>query len=357
MLTVGLDVHLKTSTCHILDEHGKAVKGIGRTIKGPASKMVEHLRSLDQPMRVCYEASCGYGPLHDQLATFTNQVVVAHPGDLRLIFRSRQKNDKVDAQKLATLLYLDQVPRVHVPSMDVRAWRELIEFRRRQVDAKTRVKNGLRALLRSYAIAVPREVGGAKGLWTKKGRAWLTSLSWPTPIAAIRRDVLVEQLAQAEATVARLTTELDKLAAQHPGVSLLMTIPGIGPRTAEALLAYIDDPHRFTRTNRVSAYFGLVPSQDASGGANRLGHITKKGPATVRKLLIEASWRCVDKCPQMREVFDRIAGGKKDRRKIALVAVAHKLVRVALSMLKSGEVWDPTRWMPEAVPPPIPTAA
>ena len=150
----------------------------------------------------------------------------------------------------------------------------------------------------------------------------------------------------------RLLNHTDKLAQQHPGVALLKTIPGIGPRTAEALLAYIDDPHRFARIKRVSAYFGLVPSQDASGGTNRLGHITKKGPATVRKLLVEASWRCVDKCPQMRELFERIAGGKKDRRKIALVAVAHKLVRIALSMLKSGEAWDPARLMPEMGPPP-----
>lgn len=343
MLTVGLDTHLKTSTCHILDENGKAVKGASRTIKGPATKMLEHLRSLDQPMRVCYEASCGYGVLHDQLTTFAQRVVVAHPGDLRLIFRSKQKNDRVDAQKLAMLLYLDQVPQVHVPGQDVRAWRELIEFRRRQVDGRTRTKNGLRALLRSYGIVVPREVGGARSLWTKAGLAWLKTLTWPTPMAALRRDVLLNQLQQAEATVKKLTEELDKLAAQHPGVTLLRTIPGIGPRTAEAVVAYVDDPHRFARVKRASAYFGLVPSQDASGGTNRLGHITKRGPATARKLLIEASWRCVDKCEPMREMFERIAGGKKDRRKIALVAVAHKLVRIMLAMLKSGETWDPTR--------------
>ena len=58
-----------------------------------------------------------------------------------------------------------------------------------------------------------------------------------------------------------------------------MTIPGVGVRTAEAFVAHVDDVTRFARTNRVGSYFGLVPCQDASADRNRLGHITKDGPA------------------------------------------------------------------------------
>ena len=53
---------------------------------------------------MCYEASCGYGPLHDALRRLAHQIQVAHPGHLRLIFRSKKVNDRVDAQKLAKLL-------------------------------------------------------------------------------------------------------------------------------------------------------------------------------------------------------------------------------------------------------------
>ena len=333
---VGLDYHLRTSTIVMLDAHGKRVTQ--RTIRGHWSKMVQWLRQQNKPMAICFEASCGYGVLYERLSTFAKRIVVAHPANLRLIFRSKRKNDRIDAQKLATLLLLDQVPAVHVPKLDVRAWREAIEFRRRQVDTRTRIKNQLRALLRGQGVVMPREI---RGLWTRKGRRWLEGLTWSTPLTQVRCQILLQQLDDAERMVGRITRELDRIAASHPGVKLLRTIPGVGPRTAEAVVAYIDDPHRFARTNRIGSYFGLIPCQDSSAGVNRLGHITKAGPATARKLLVEASWGCVRRCPQIKAIFDRITAGKKERRRIALIAVTHKLCRIMLAMLKSGETFDP----------------
>lgn len=337
MFRVGLDVHLATSTCCILDQHGVCVKQ--KTIRGHWSKMIDYLRDLRQPMAVCFEASCGYGVIHDRLRQFAQRVVVAHPGRVRLIFRSKRKNDRIDAHKLAKLLYLDEVPAVHVPSADMRAWRELIECRRRQIDLRVRIKNQIRALLRAYGVQTPPRMG----LWTRKGRAWLAEQTWPTPSAGLRRDLLLRELMQIDEVVATLTEQLDALVSEHAGGRLLQTIPGVGPRTAEAFLAYVDDANRFARTNCVASYFGLVPRQDASGGINRQGRITREGPATVRKMLVEAAWRCIEKCPSMRAAFDRIAAGKKERRKIALIAIARRLSRIMLAMLKSGEVWDASR--------------
>jgi transposase len=70
-----------------------------------------------------------------------------------------------------------QTAPVYVPGVDASAWRSMIEFRRRQVDLRVRIKNQIRALLRSEGIAKPREVGG---LWTKKGLAWLEELALST---------------------------------------------------------------------------------------------------------------------------------------------------------------------------------
>ena len=234
-------------------------------------------------------------------------------------------------------MLIDEVPQSHVPSLDVRSWRRLIECRRHEIDKRTRVKNGLRSLLRSYGIVTPSK----PGLWTQKGRVWLREVQWPTSLAALERDLLMDQLEHADRIVARITYELDKLARQHPAVALLRSIPGVGPRTAEVIVAYIDDHKRFARINRVGAYFGVIPSQDASAGVNRLGHITKEGPATARKLIVEAAWQVIRHDDSMRAYFDRIVAGKKERRKIALVAVAHKLLRCMLAMLRSGEVWQP----------------
>lgn len=238
-----------------------------------------------------------------------------------------------------------------MPSIDVRAWRELVEFRRRTIDKRTRCKNGIKAVLRKLSIPLPP---GVRSLWTKKGLAWLEALPLPTPHATLKRDVLLDELTHLQRQVTRVTKELDRLAALHPAVALLMTIPGIGPRTAEAFVAYVDDAGRFAKNRRIGAYLGLVPSQDASASVNRLGHITKEGPATLRKLLAEAAWRAVDKDASMREFFERITQGNSDRRKVALIAVAHKLARVMLAMMKSGACYETKavrQTPPEEAPP------
>lgn len=334
MYYIGLDVHYRTSTFSILDSTGREIKT--QSVRGSVAKVVESLKAISKQdqLSICYEASIGYGKLFDDLSQFA-RVSVAHPGDLRLIFRSKQKNDRIDAARLAKLLYLDEVPKVHVPSIDVRAWRELIETRRRTIDKRTMTKNALKAILRSRHIELSFK---GRSLWTKKGRAWLEGLELDSS-AQLRRMLLLCELDQLDLHVKRLTHELDEIGSKRDDVRRLMTIPGVGPRTAECLLAYIDDISRFARTNQVSSYFGLVPCQDSSAGVNRLGHITKRGPGTARKMLVEAAWQGKRLSPTLRAFFDRVCAGKKDRRKIALVAVAHKLVRAIAAMLRSGENW------------------
>jgi len=333
MWYVGLDVHQRQSTVCILSERGAKVKEC--TVRGPWKKVLEMLAKLDHPFKVCYEACCGYGYLYERLARISRRVVVAHPGQLRLIFRTKKKNDRVDAAKLAMLLLMDQVPIVYVPSVDVRSWRSLIEYRHRLVGKRVRAKNGLRALLRGCGIQAPR---GTR-LWTGKALAWLRTLTLPGDAEALQRDLLLEELEQYGRQIQRVEKELSRMADRCPGVCLLRTIPGVGPRTAEAVVAYIDKADRFSRNKSIGAYFGLVPSQDASASVNRLGHITGQGPGTVRKLLVEAVWQGIRRCPRIRAYFDRIMQGKQDRKKIALVATAHYLVRVMHAMLTTGEVW------------------
>jgi transposase len=329
MRYVGMDVHSKYTTLCILDENGKIVKE--QEVHGSLGDVLAALRTIPAPFAICYEASCGYGWLHDQLVALGARVVVAHPGKLRLIFQAKRKNDRIDARKLAKLLYLDEVPLVYVPSAQRRQWRELIEYRSRLVAKRTRVKNAIRALLQTDAIQPP------KGLWTAKGQAWLKAL----PLVegpALRRDIMMEELVEASAKIRRLEVELKKWAAREPGVAVLRTIPGVGLRTAEAVVAYVADPTRFRRNKAVGCYFGLVPSEDTSVKA-RFGHITKEGPPTVRRLVAEATWQGIRRDAGIRAYFERITHGDKDRRKIAVVATAHHLLRVMLAMLRTGECY------------------
>jgi transposase len=181
-----------------------------------------------------------------------------------------------------------------------------------------------------------------RGLWSRRGLAWLREASWPSEGAALERDLLLEELETLAEQVHRVTRVLDRLGRRHPGVMLLRTIPGVGPRTAEAVVAYIDVPDRFADSRQVGAYFGLVPRQDQSAAVNRLGHITKEGPPSVRHLVVESSWQVIRRSPTARARFERISGGQKERRKIALVAVGHWLVVCMYAMLRTGECWRET---------------
>jgi transposase len=331
MWHVGLDAHARQSTYCVLDEGGRKVRV--RTIRGTWHDVVAELAQLEKPFAVCFEASLGYGYLFEQLGRIARRVVVAHPGNLRLIFRSKRKNDRVDAEKLAKLLYLDEVPPVYVPSIEIRSWRRLIEHRCRLVRERARVKNGLRAVLRNHGIVAP------KRLWTRQGLRWLVSVDVGPKLDTLQRDLQLERLEAVTRMIERVEQTLDEVARAHPGVELLRTIPGVGPRTAEAVIAYIDNPDRFGRLKSIGRYFGLVPSQDASAGLNRMGHITREGAGTVRWLLTEAAWQGVRRSPRIRAFFHRVKRGDPERQKIAAVATAHYVLRIMLAMLRTGEVW------------------
>ena len=157
MLSVGLDVHLKHVTICVLNQDGKVVQ---RSQVRQLDELKHSLERLSAPSEVCFEAGGSDGCDDELLAPIAARVVVAHPRLLRLMFRSKQKNDRQDAEKLATRLSLGEVPQVHVPRHEVRAGRELITFRRRLIETRTWAKNGIRGLLR--AVGHPGDVAAAR---------------------------------------------------------------------------------------------------------------------------------------------------------------------------------------------------
>src|SRR5262249_27386922 len=238
MFCVGLDIHTKHISICALSETGQVVH---RSQVRSIEEMLRILSGFPDRFEVCYEASCGYGHFHDLLRPLAARVLVAHPGQLRLIFRSKNKNDRNDAERLAKLLYLGQTPTVHVPSLAVRTWRELINCRSQVIAKRTRAKNAVRALLRSAGITPPKQ----PSFWTKKGLAWLRQLALPTLSQQLRRDLLLEEIETLLRQVRRIEQQLNHQAQHTPAVAQLRSIPGVGLRTAEAVAAFVDDPNRF----------------------------------------------------------------------------------------------------------------
>jgi transposase len=333
MFHVGLDIHSTRIVICALKETGQVFH---RSQVRSIEEMLRVLEDLPERFEVCYEASCGYGHYHDLLRPLAVRVLVAHPGQLRLIFRSKNKNDRNDAERLAKLLYMGETPTVHVPTLEVRTWREMINCRSQIIAKRTRAKNTLRALLRSAGVSSPK----VPSLWTKSGLKWLRLLELPTASQQLRRDLLLEEIETLVRQVRRIELQLNRQARRTSAVALLRSIPGVGARTAEAIAAFIDDPQRFRNAKAVGRYFGLVPCQDQSGDRNRLGHITREGAPVVRQLLAEAAWQAQRRSPTVGAYFERAQRDDPQRKKIALVATAHYLVRVMWAMLRHGTVWQ-----------------
>jgi len=331
MLYIGMDVHKGQWSICVLKESGEVQAR--RQLIGPWKQCIRQVASIEGAKSVVFEASCGMGWLYDRLKEVCDRVVVADPGRLAATYAIKRKNDKIDAEKLAKLLLLGMVPEVYVASAQTRGWRALIEYRRVVLAARTAVKSRIRALLRGQGKQ------GAKGLWSKAGRKWMENLEFQTESDKWRLEMLLADLDRVEENLHGVTRRLDKISLADERVKILMTAPGVGVRTAEAVVAYVEEAKRFSNTKCVGSYFGLVPRQSQSGETNHLGRVTRRGPSVVRWLLVEAAWQGIRKSGRLGRMYSKILKGQSSRNKIAAVAVAHFLARALVAMLKSGQQW------------------
>src|SRR6185437_15750232 len=117
--------------------------------------------------------------------------------------------------------------------------------------------------------------------------SWRNSHWRPGPAGAGR--ILLELLDRMDPTIEELTAAVEQEARKRPEVLRLMTHPGVGPLTALAFVLIIGTPERFPGGKQMGSYLGLIPSEDSSGGRQRLRHISKHGNALLRFLLVEAA--------------------------------------------------------------------
>lgn len=296
------------------------------------------------PDMTLFETCTAAGWVHDLCAETGRPCLVVNPlGEAWQWRKVKRKTDRDDAHKLVRMYLLGELPTVHMTGPAVRQRRALIGFRQRLVARRTQVQNHIRALFQGQGMGLP---SGSRA-WTAAARtAWAARAR---PIAECEaedlwRGVLQAELALLEAHEAQIKgveARLDAPAKADDRVKLLTTIPGVGAGTAEAIVAHLDDPRRFRTARQVSAYAGLVPRQFQSGTMDRKGGVTKRGPAGLRKILVECAWMVRRYSAWGASVVARISGGQKGRIKPAVVALARKLLVVCWSMLRSGRPWEP----------------
>jgi transposase len=299
---------------------------------------------------VVVEACANAGWVHDRALAAGHTVKVANTAAESWKFTHlKRKTDRDDALRLAELEAIGQLPTVALPGPAVRQRRMLIAVRQELVGRRVACQNRIRALFAGHGLSVPR---GARA-WTVAGiegiRAQSMDLDQCGP-DELWRGVLrlaVEEYRALLEQIDVVEKRLDALAAEDEATQLLESVPGLGPRTAEAVAAHLGDPHRFATAKQVGAYAGLVPRQYQSGVTDRKGRITRRGPALLRKLLVECAWCMLRYNPWARAQYARMTAGGTTRKKPAIVALARKLLVRCWAMLRTGQ-----RWRPDPVPEP-----
>jgi transposase len=328
----AIDLHARQSLIRIVTTEGTVV--FERTIPTRAEKFHEVFGPWAR-LRVLVESSTESEWVAQALEQCGHEVVVADP-NYALMYGHRGRHIKTDRRDVAALAEANRLGlyrAVHRVSAAQRQQRRTLRIREHLVRTRPQLINLLRAQLRQEGYRLPS--GAAEATVARYRRlavpeALTTALA---PLMTVLEHLApVLDTADAEATAA---------AVADPVATRLMTVPGVGPITALTFRAALDDVTRFADAKAVSAYLGVVPREDSSGGRRRQGAITKVGPSSVRTLLVQGAWtiwRQRRRRTALHAWVEQLAARRG--RRIAIVALARRLARILFALWRDGTTYQ-----------------
>ena len=320
----AIDLHTKDRQVQIIMETGEL---IDRRIATTREKLTGLFWGRPR-MRVLVEASTESEWVAQHLETLGHEVIVADPNYV-LMYGCRRRQVKTDRRDVAALAEACQrglYRPVHRRSARQHDVQVLLNVRQELVQARTRAISLARATVRAEGVRVP--ACSAQGFSTRLGAIELPVVIRER-VAPLRTiiDVLDDEIDRADG-------HLTQLVADDPVCQRLTTAPGIGPVTATAYVAALDDVTRFARAGQVTSYLGLVPREYSSGERQRRGRVVRSAHPSVQSLLVQAGWviwRSRDpKTRALRDWAQRIA--HRRGKQIAVMALARRLARILFAM-------------------------
>jgi transposase len=246
---IGLDVHQATISAAVLDSAGKLVMEC--ILETKATAILHFIHGLRGSLRVTLEEGTCAAWLHDLLKPHVTEALVCSPRK-NAPLKVGNKNDRIDARKLAELLRSGLLSPVYHGENGVQTLKELARSYLTVTKDLSQVMNRLKAVYRSWAIPC-----AGKLVYTPRHRAaWLQKL----PEAGVRRraERLYQQLDMLRCLRQDARQELLAESRKHPATRWLRQIPCIGPIRAALLIALIQTPHRFRTKRQLWAYSGLA---------------------------------------------------------------------------------------------------
>jgi transposase len=330
---VGIDIAKRVFHLVGMDERGKIVMR-KRCSRGEVLPLLANLGPTTIGMEACGGAHYWARCLREQ----GHEVKLMAPQFVKPYVKSN-KNDMRDAEAIAeavTRPSMRFVPVKDVAQQDIQA---LHRVRERLVTARTALVNEMRGLLAEYGIVLPQGLAKFRQALISTLEAEHMKL---TPLGQELFHKLFGELGKLDAELAYYQDKLEALAQAHPVCQRLLTIPGIGPLTATALLAAVGDAGVFKNGRQFAAWLGLVPKQYSTGGQTRLLGISKRGDSYIRKLLIHGARATLRWARTKADRRSQWIRGLLDRRgwNRTAVAVANKNARIVWALLSRGGVYE-----------------
>jgi len=337
-LTIGLDLGDRSSSYCVLSEAGEVIL----EKKLPTAPEVMKQTFARMPLsRIAMETGTHSPWVSRLLKALRHEVIVAHAQNVRLIVKSRRKDDRIDARTLARLARIDPELLSPVQHRSAQAQLHLTEIRARAglVSARTALVNAGRGLVKSHGERL-RKCGTSQ-----VGREIASGLSTEL------REALEPLLREVESLNERIH-EYDRriesmIKERYPETALLKQVKGVGNLIATTYVLTIEDPQRFRKSRDAGCFVGLQPGRRNSGESEPQMHISKQGDEYLRTLLVQGAHYILGPFGEdsdLRRWGQRLAArGGKNGKKRAVVAVARKLAVLLHRLWVSGEVYEPLR--------------
>lgn len=299
----------------------------------------EFLRTLSPPLVVLMETGPGAQSWARWLQSRGLEARVL-PAQRVAEHRSGAKNDRKDTHAILRSGRDEAIHAVPIKSVERLTMQALHRVRTGYVSRRTSISNQIRGLLTEHGLVFAR---GEAGLF---GRLAGVLEDATLPIPTRLRELVSELWAEWETLTQRIDAldgELQSVARSDELTTRLMTVPGVGPMTATALVCKELDPAHFADARQFAAYFGLVPDQDSSGSKIRLKGMSKRGDGYIRSLLISGAQSVLRRVPvdsderrhrRLRQWKERV--GTKG----AAVRLANRNLRIVYALMKNGGTYQ-----------------
>jgi transposase len=324
--TVGIDLAKSVFSLHGVDGAGRVA--LRRTVR--RDQLVEVVAGIS-PCLIGMEACSG---AHEWGRRFQE-----HGHTVRLMapkfvapYRKSGKNDGNDAEAICEAVTRPSMRFVPVKSLEQQALLAIHRVRQGFIVERTAIINRLRGLMAEFGVVLPLRSA------TVRRQAGEAAEALP---ALARRAIndLLDQLRVLDERIEGYDRGIEAQAKLSEAARRLMQIRGIGPTTALAIVATVGNAREFKNGRQFAAWIGLVPGQYSTGGRTRLGHISKRGDAYLRNLLVQGARSVLNTAGAHQDRMSRWALELQPRRGYyrTLVAIANKNARIAWALLARNE--------------------